>query len=114
MWIKENEPDVYEKTDRFLHANGYLGYRLTGKYSMDISEAGLSQMGNTRTGEYSDVLLDGCGIDSVKLPPIFNCTDVIGQVTAEAAAKTGLVEGTPAGRQLRVRQEPRGHRKPVL
>jgi xylulokinase len=95
MWIKENEPYVYEKTHMFLHANGYLGYRLTGKYSMDISEAGLSQMCNTRTGEYSDVLLDGCGIDRVKLPPIFNCTDVIGQVTAEAAAKTGLVEGTP-------------------
>ena len=48
MWIKENEPDVYEKTHMFLHANGYLGYRLTGKYSMDISEAGLSQMCNTR------------------------------------------------------------------
>jgi xylulokinase len=95
MWIKENEPGVYEKTHMFLHANGYLGYRLTGKYSMDISEAGLSQMCNTSTGEYSDVLLDGCGIDRVKLPPIFNCTDVIGQVTAEAAAKTGLVEGTP-------------------
>jgi len=95
MWIKENEPYVYEKTHMFLHANGYLGYRLTGKYSMDISEAGLSQMCNTRTGEYSDVLLDGCGIDRVKLPPIFNCTDVIGRVTAEAAAKTGLVEGTP-------------------
>ena len=95
MWIKENEPGVYEKTHMFLHANGYLGYRLTGKYSMDISEAGLSQMCNTRTGEYADVLLDGCGIDRVKLPPIFNCSDVIGQVTAEAAAETGLVQGTP-------------------
>ncbi len=95
MWIKENEPEVYEKTHMFLHANGYLGYKLTGEYSMDISEAGLSQMCNTKTGEYSDVLLAGCGIDRAKLPPIFNCTDVIGNVTAEAAAKTGLLEGTP-------------------
>jgi xylulokinase len=95
MWIKENEPAIYEKTHMFLHANGYLGYRLTGEYSMDISEAGLSQMCNTGTGEYSDVLLEGCGIDRAKLPPIFNCTDVIGKVTAEAAVKTGLLEGTP-------------------
>jgi len=95
MWIKENEPEVYEKTHMFLHANGYLVYRLTGEYSMDISETGLSQMCNTKTGEYSDVLLDGCGIDRAKLPPIFKCTDVVGQVTAEAAAKTGLLEGTP-------------------
>ncbi len=95
MWIKENEPEIYKRTHLFLHANGYLVYRLTGEYSMDKSEAGLSQMCNTTTGEYSDVLLDGCGIDRAKLPPIFNCTDVVGKVTAEAAAKTGLVEGTP-------------------
>jgi len=94
MWIKENEPEVYEKTHMFLHANGYLVYRLTGEYSMDISEAGLSQMCNTKMGEYSDVLLDGCGIDRSKLPPIFNCTDVVGKITAAAAAKTGLAEGT--------------------
>ena len=95
MWIKENEPEIYEKTHMFLHANGYLVYKLTGEYSMDMSEAGLSQICNTRTGEYSDVLLEGCGIDRAKLPPIFNCTDVVGRVTAAAAAETGLKEGTP-------------------
>jgi xylulokinase len=95
MWIRENEPEVYEKTHMLLHANGYLVYRLTGEYSMDISEAGLSQLCNTGTGEYSDVLLDGCGIDREKLPPIYKCTDVVGKVTAEAAAETGLAEGTP-------------------
>ena len=95
MWIKENEPEVYEKTHMFLHANGYLGYLLTGEYSMDASETGLSQFCNTRTCEYSDVLLEGCGIDREKLPPIFNCTDVIGNITAEAATQTGLAVGTP-------------------
>lgn len=95
MWIKENEPEIYAKTHLFLHANGYLVYRLTGEYSMDISEAGLSQLCNTKTGAYSDVLLNGCGIDRAKLPPVFNCTDVVGHVTAEAAAKTGLRAGTP-------------------
>lgn len=95
MWIKENEPEVYEKTHMFLHANGYLGYKLTGEYSMDISEAGLSQLCNTRTGEYSDVLLDGCGIDRSKLPEIYKCTDIIGNVTAAAAKLTGLAQGTP-------------------
>jgi xylulokinase len=95
MWIKENEPEIYARTHMFLHANGYLVYRLTGVYSMDISEAGLSQFCNTRTGAYSDVLLEGCGIDREKLPPIFNCTDVVGQVSAAAAAASGLAEGTP-------------------
>jgi len=95
MWIKENEPELYEQTHQFLHANAYLVYCLTGKYSMDISGAGLSQLCNTKTGEYSDVLLAGCGIDGSKLPPVFNCTDIVGNMTAEAAAATGLMEGTP-------------------
>lgn len=95
MWIKENEPEVYEKTHMFLHANGYLVHKLTGEYSMDKSEAGLSQFCNTKTGEYSDVLLEGCGIDREKLPPIFDCTAVVGKVTATAAAFSGLAEGTP-------------------
>ena len=95
MWIKENEPQIYANTHQFLHANGYLVFKLTGEYSMDISEAGLSQMCNTKTGEYSDVLLNGCGIDKAKLPPIFNCTDVVGKITEQAAALTGLAAGTP-------------------
>ncbi|MDZ8117352.1 xylulokinase [Pontiella agarivorans] len=95
MWIKKHEPEVYDKTHMFLHANGYLVHQLTGEYSMDISEAGLSQFCNTKTGEYSDVLLEGCGIDRAKLPPVFNCTDIVGKVTADAAALTGLAEGTP-------------------
>lgn len=95
MWIKENEPEIYENTHMFLHANGYLVYKLTGEYSMDKSEAGLSQFCNTKTCEYSDVLLEGCGIDREKLPPIYNCTDVVGNVTAVAAELTGLTEGTP-------------------
>ncbi len=95
MWIKENEPEIYENTHMFLHANGYLVHRLTGEYSMDISETGLSQFCNTRMGEYSDVLLEGCGIDRAKLPRIYNCTDIVGKVTAGAAELTGLAQGTP-------------------
>lgn len=95
MWIKENEPEIYDKTKMFLHANGFLVFKLTGEYSMDISEAGLSQLCNTKTGQYSETLLTGCGIDSEKLPKIFNCTDIVGRVTAEAAKITGLQEGTP-------------------
>ncbi len=95
MWIKENEPEIYEKTYMFMHANGYLVQKLTGEYSMDISEAGLSQMCDTRTGEYSDELLEACGIDRAKLPKIYNCTDIVGKITAQAAELTGLKAGTP-------------------
>ncbi len=95
LWMRKNEPEVYEKARTFLHCNGYLVYRLTGKYSMDISEAGMSQLCDIRTGQWSDRLIGLCGIDREKLPPVYASTDVVGGLTGEAARATGLAEGTP-------------------
>jgi len=95
LWMKNHEPEIYEKADVFLHCNGYLVFRLTGEYSMDVSEGGLSQLCDIRTGKWSDELIEAAGIDRSKLPEVFQCTDIVGAVTAEAAAATGLAAGTP-------------------
>ena len=95
LWIKNNLPDVYAKTYKFLHCNGYLVQKLTGNMTMDISEAGLSQLCDIRTGQWSDELVTLSGIDQSKLPKIYPCTEVVGKVLAEAAQSTGLKEGTP-------------------
>ena len=79
----------------FLHANSYLVYKLTGKFSMDKSQVGLSQLCNTKTCQYSDKLISQYGIDKSKLPDIFECTDIIGNITSEAAKLTGLSVKTP-------------------
>lgn len=95
MWMKENERELYENTHMFLQANGYLVFKLTGVYSWDKSQTGLSQLCDITTCQYSDQLLDACGIDRSKLPSIYNCTDVVGHIDKQAAALTGLEEGTP-------------------
>ncbi len=95
MWLKMNEPDVYDKTSVILHANGFLAYRLTDELTMDVSECGLSQLCYTAESAWSEELLTGCGIDREKLPEIRECTSVIGKVTNRAAAITGLAAGTP-------------------
>ncbi len=95
LWIKNNLPDVYVKTYKFLHCNGYLVQKLTGNMTMDISEAGLSQLCDIRTGQWSDELIALSGIDRLKLPEIYSCTEIVGNILAEAAHATGLKEGTP-------------------
>lgn len=95
LWIKDNEPDVYKNTYKFLHANGYLVFKLTSKFSMDISEGGLTQLFDTKNGCWSEELINGCEIDDSKLPDIYKCFEVVGSVTREAANITGLKEGTP-------------------
>ncbi len=94
-WLKENEPDLYRRTHRFLSCNGYINYRLTGEMYNDPSEASGSYLFDARTGVWSPELCDILGIDAGKLPPIAGSSLVIGRVTPEAAALTGLAAGTP-------------------
>jgi len=95
LWFKEKEPEIYKSTYKFLHANGYLVMKMTGKYTLDVSETGLTQLCDTREACWSDEILRAFGIDIAKLPDIHPCVDVVGQVTKEAARLTGLAEGIP-------------------
>lgn len=95
MWIRDNEPEIHAAAHVFLHTNGFVVRQLTGVDSVDISESGLSQICSLESGEYSEELILAHGIDPRKLPPIAACSDVVGRVTGEGAAASGLAEGTP-------------------
>lgn len=94
MWLKNNYPEVYSKTDMVLNAAGYIVYRLTGKFTTNISEGGLTQMFDVRAGEWSDELIDMYGLDKNKLPNIYNCYDVVGGITVEASELLNIAAGT--------------------
>jgi xylulokinase len=95
LWIRRNEPEVYERTRYFLTSEAYLVYRLTGKPSIDVYTAGgyapLFDVENRRwipeMGEYVTPI--------ERLPEAYWTTEVVGGVTPEAAELTGLAEGTP-------------------
>lgn len=94
-WLREQEPEVFRRASAFLHCNAHLVQRLTGAFTMDRSEAGLSLVCDVRTGDYADELVRAWGLDRRKLPDVLGCTDVAGRVTPRAAADTGLAAGTP-------------------
>ncbi len=94
MWVKDNEPQIYNQCDKFLYASSYLVNRLTGEMVMDKTQCGLSQLCDTKTSEWSDHLIEGCGLDRSKLPKIVDSTDIIGNLTTQAAALLGLTEDT--------------------
>jgi xylulokinase len=95
LWLLENEPDVVERTRFFLQANGYINFKLTGRFTIDASHASLVQCYDMALGDWSDDLCASMEIPLSKLPPVLPCTEVIGEVNAEAARATGLLEGTP-------------------
>ncbi len=95
QWIKENYPEIYEKTYKFLTCKDYLNLRLTGEMYTDYSEASATYLFDANTMKWSPELIKLLGLDIEKLPEIVEASQVIGRVTKEAAKVTGLEEGTP-------------------
>jgi xylulokinase len=95
MWIKDNFPHVYEKTYKFLTSEGYIIYKLTGKFTIDWSEASGTYLFDIRKMKWSEEIAQLLGIDLDKMPEIFKSYEVVGNVTEEAAKITGLKAGIP-------------------
>jgi len=95
LWLKEHEPDVYRRTHAVLQVNGFLIHRLTGRFSMDVSNGPLTLFFDSPNLRYSERLADRMGLDLAKMPAVMACAEVVGEVTAAAAAATGLAAGTP-------------------
>jgi xylulokinase len=95
MWVRAHEPDVYARTFKMLHAKDYLNFRLTGVMATEYSDASGTNLLDLNTLTWSDALLDITGIDPEKLPALKASTDVVGELTAEAAQEMGLRAGIP-------------------
>ena len=95
LWYKENMPDVYRKADKILQSNSYIVYKLTGEKTQDISQGYGYQCFDMHTGKWDESLCSEMGLRRDLLPDILSCHQVAGYVTAEAAAESGLCEGTP-------------------
>ena len=72
--------------------------KLSGEFVTDPSLGSSSGMFDLARRDWSDRVLDICGLDRKIFPPVVEPGTVIGGVTAQAAAETGLAEGTPGGR----------------
>ena len=95
LWFKENRPEVYKNTALFLQSNSYIVYKLTGIYSQDMSQGYGIHFFDMNRLEYDDELAKELGLSTSLVPPLVNCDEIVGKVTAEAASLTGLKAGTP-------------------
>jgi xylulokinase len=95
-WLKKHEPENYQKTKIVLNAHSYLVYKLTGQPNTDCDIAGIfGEVFDLDRLEWRFDLFKSMGLNPEVLPPIYRPTDIVGRVTAEAAAATGLAPGIP-------------------
>ena len=95
LWFKEVMHEIYKNTHKFLQSNSYIAYKLTGNYTQELSQGYGVHAFNMKTGKWEDSFCDELGFEREKLPELFPCHQVIGEVTNEAAEATGLIQGIP-------------------
>ena len=95
LWFKENKPEVYGKAAYFLQSNSYIVYKLTGCFSQDLSQGYGIHFFDMKNLRYDEQLAEDLGLEQNRIPPLFKCDDIVGEISAQAASLTGLAGGTP-------------------
>ena len=95
LWLKEMRPDIWARTYKLLDCKEYILLQLTGKYVTDWHGASVYYLFDPHKKTWSEPACEALGIPIEILPSAYPCTEVVGEVTPEAARQTGLLPGTP-------------------
>jgi len=95
MWYRDNEPELFKKTHKFLGTKDYITLRMTGAQLTDYSDAQLSGFFDIHKMAYSDELLAAAEFPAEKLPEVFPSTHIAGELLPAPAKEMGLPAGIP-------------------
>lgn len=95
LWVKNKQPEVYERSARIGMFNDWLVYHLTGVLAVEPSNGSTTGLMDLRSRSWDPSITERCGIRSDLFGPVLECGSVAGEVDARGAADTGLAEGTP-------------------
>ena len=95
IWLRQNAPGALDKAEQWLMMPGLLSYKLSGQKSIDATSASTMMAMDLKNRTWSEELLAEAGLDPSFFPEMVYPGEVIGEVTNEASAQTGLKAGTP-------------------
>ena len=94
-WLKEMEPDIYNRIYKVMLPGDFIAMQLTGEIS--TTSSGLSEyiLWDFKENRPANFLMDYFGCDSSLFPKLFPTFSIQGELTAKAAEELGLKKGTP-------------------
>jgi xylulokinase len=95
MWIREEEPRIFEKTYRFIQPKDYLVFRATEEILTDYVDASATMAFDVKKCKWAEELLDAAKIPVEKMPEPHVSTSIVGELTGQAAVELGLKRGIP-------------------
>lgn len=94
-WVKENEPEIFEKIDKLMLPGDFIAMKLSGSIAVTIEGLSEGMFWDFKNKTLSKDVLNYYGIPSSFIPPIKPIFGEQGRVSATAAKELGLKEGTP-------------------
>lgn len=94
-WVKENEPDIYEKIYKVMLPGDYIAMRLSGVANTTVSGLSEGMLWDFKNNRVADFLTKYYGFDESIISDIVPTFSIQSEVSAEAAAETGLKAETP-------------------
>ena len=94
LWIKENEPENFKKIKKLMLPKDYIAYKMTGVHSTDMSDASGMLLLDVKNRAWSQDMLDILGINADVLPSLYESSEIVGTLKADAAKAMGLCEST--------------------
>lgn len=95
VWLRNNEPELYNQVRKVLLPKDYIRFKLTGEYATEVSDASGTALFNVKKRDWAYEMLDAIGIPKDWMPRVYESPEITGRITPEAASLTGLKEGTP-------------------
>ena len=94
-WVKENEPEIYDKIYKIMLPGDYIALKLTGEITTTVSGLSEGIMWDFKENSLANILLDHYGIDTSLIPDIVPTFGLQGELTEKAASELGLTKGVP-------------------
>ncbi len=92
LWIKDNCPEVFNKTHKFGHSNTYIAHWLTGAFAIDPSSASLTAVYNTVANDFTwnEDIASTFGVSLERLPRIVPAQEAVGCVGESLSRELGF------------------------
>ena len=93
LWVKNNEPEIFEKISKIMLPKDYIIYMLSGSFATDYSDASGMLLLDVKNKKWSKEMIDICSISEDMLPKLYESYEAVGTIKPELAKELGLNEG---------------------
>lgn len=95
LWVRENEPDNWNRVRHMLLPKDYVRFRLTDVRATDMADASGTLLLDVAHRRWSKEMLDAAALEESLLPSVHESPDVCAKVSSKGAGECGLAVGTP-------------------